>query len=110
MQSYYASLAIPTILQQELWDFMGEGFVQLTPPPASKAIITVMRVVADADGGGGTRQIWVTRLHSGVGGNCSFASLNGSHTVTAELSDGSVHEVQVELAPRTRTQIVVPVG
>lgn len=109
-QSYWAALGLPALLQDELWDFMGEGIVQLTPPPASKAVVTVTRIVADGSGNGGTKEIWVTRLHSGEGGNCSFASLNGTHIVTAVLSDGSVHKAQVELVARARTRIVVPVG
>ena len=49
-------------------------------------------------------------LSLSLGGDCSFASLNGTHMVSAELSDGSVHKVQVELAARARTRIAVPVG
>jgi hypothetical protein len=63
-ESHWEALALPSLLDQELWPHMGEGVVQ-TSPPIAGAVVSASRVVAG-------REIPVTRMFT----NASVSSLN----------------------------------
>ena len=77
--SHWRALAIPALLEQELWRYMGAGIVQLRP--GTGAVVTVSRIVHG-------REIIVTSKRTNEG-SIRFGGFAGVHKVVVQLDDGS---------------------
>jgi hypothetical protein len=109
-QSHWDALAIPSLLESELWRYMGEGVIQLAadhPAAAGGVVISIHRVLAGGGGGDSSVESWVTRKHTNGSGAVVFASYSGLHRVTVELPGGTHHEAHITLAAQQTTTAII---
>ena len=109
-QSHWGALAIPTLLEEELWSHMGAGIVHLDFPrsmaaSASTPVVSIHRVLPH------TPQEtfgWVTRKFvNQTTGRMEFASFGGPHTITVELDSGPPIKSRIEIVNQKTTTVTV---
>lgn len=104
-RSHWDDLAIPSLLEEELWAHMGEGKIELTPPIAG-VVISVYRVFKP---GSRTTEGWVTRKCTNGSGVMRFTSYSGLHRVAIELLDGRQQDAEITLVAQQPTTIAVDI-
>ena len=104
-RSQWDALSIPSLLEEELWPYMGEGKIELAPSTV-EAVVSIQRLLAvDSNGEG-----WVTRKRTNSSGMMTFASFSGLHQVTVELPDGTKRDAHITLVAQQTTTVTVDVS
>ena len=104
-KSHWDALSIPSLLEEQLWPYMGEGIVELSPS-STTAVISVQRVLVVGSSGEG----WVTRKRTNSSGAIAFASYSGLHRVDVELPDGTQRTLHITLVAQQTTKVTVDIA